>query len=1009
MRNLKKVVALIAVFAMMVSTVAFAATFSDVAEGHDYFEAIEMLSKLDILTGDDQDGDGVMDFRPEDTITRAEVAAVVSRIQGIVSASQASTEFVDVPQTHWASGYVAQAAGQGIVNGYGDGNFGPEDPVLYEQAIKMLVETLGYAPFVADNGGYYAGHLTAASRYGVLDGVVGGAVGTPATRGQVAQMVYNAIDTPIMDRYTYGKDAEYVVYDGKNGRDYMTLLTRDLGVKKFTGLLVESEISEGGTIDTEDDAEITVSVVPDQAYINYDMQDITGMTYTLPDTDTTEDVVVLVGEESAVDLIGMNVNVLAKKVKNSTDYEVVSIAPASTNRVVEFTLDQFAGADDDTDEVSYYANESDRKATVLEVEDGAFDFAYYNGVELGENLTAEAAFSYASVVVDGTDSGKVTLIDNNSEKGYDVVCFEVAATAVVDEVSANGVVEFKEDAVNSKGDSVNGLVFDEDNDEQIINLTKDGAAIEYTELTEWDVLSILYNEAIEYYRVAVLDSTVVEGEVTQKTASKTSEGGYKFKIAGNSYDVAKNCYNGDKIEIGAAGMFYIDAYGKIVAYDKTGSKSVSDNYAFVIGAEDVENSFKETTIAIQILDKTGALQRGTLAERVKIVNSAVATGDLNDLYDIEADLTKEEIANLADELKNAFITFDVNAKGEIDEIEFPYADPDDGLYLSYDGTAGMRYDEEDRELGNYDLDDDTVIFYINAKDGSMLTPGAVASTTKSTVGAVAALATNSAVKCMVYDAEEDKVPGAVVIFDQNAGISPSTNVAVIDEVGSAYVDGEEVVSVSYYMNGELQNAVTYEELSNADDVAAADQGDIWKFSVTEGVITAAEALVTYDRYTKVVDDEIVESLVANDAEGGAATFAINEAFDGGVRGDEVIYAGAVVDYKSSNKKFALDGAGSFNAGEETNVYVLDPSLRNNKLKVGTASSVNVDEDLLEDRPASSVVKLRAFEGGDVLVAADEEPLGMLDYAVAYEYDGDVLDIVIYKAYDFGKYEVVVPR
>ena len=64
MRNLKKVIALIAVFAMMVSTVAFAATFGDVKEGDNYYEAIETLNKLGILTGDDENNDGVMEYRP---------------------------------------------------------------------------------------------------------------------------------------------------------------------------------------------------------------------------------------------------------------------------------------------------------------------------------------------------------------------------------------------------------------------------------------------------------------------------------------------------------------------------------------------------------------------------------------------------------------------------------------------------------------------------------------------------------------------------------------------------------------------------------------------------------------------------------------------------------------------------------------------------------------------------------------------------------------------------------
>ena len=44
MRNLKKVIALVAVFAMMISTVAFAQTFSDVKPEDNYYEAIETLN-----------------------------------------------------------------------------------------------------------------------------------------------------------------------------------------------------------------------------------------------------------------------------------------------------------------------------------------------------------------------------------------------------------------------------------------------------------------------------------------------------------------------------------------------------------------------------------------------------------------------------------------------------------------------------------------------------------------------------------------------------------------------------------------------------------------------------------------------------------------------------------------------------------------------------------------------------------------------------------------------------
>ena len=41
-----------------------------------------------------------------------------------------------------------------------------------------------------------------------------------------------------------------------------------------------------------------------------------------------------------------------------------------------------------------------------------------------------------------------------------------------------------------------------------------------------------------------------------------------------------------------------------------------------------------------------------------------------------------------------------------------------------------------------------------------------------------------------------------------------------------------------------------------------------------------------------------------------------------------------------------------------------------------------------------------------LVPVTEAPLGMMDFVLAISYDDDVQDVVIYKAMDFGKYNVV---
>ena len=130
MKNLKKVLALVVALTMVLGTVCFA--FTDVTADADVYTAVQTLSSLSILNGY-EDGS----FGPEKDITRAEFAAVVCRALGYDSKATAATSFSDVPADHWASGYINYVAGQGIVNGMGDGTFAPEQNVTYEQAIKV--------------------------------------------------------------------------------------------------------------------------------------------------------------------------------------------------------------------------------------------------------------------------------------------------------------------------------------------------------------------------------------------------------------------------------------------------------------------------------------------------------------------------------------------------------------------------------------------------------------------------------------------------------------------------------------------------------------------------------------------------------------------------------------------------------------------------------------------------------------------------------------------------------
>ena len=86
----------------------------------------------------------------------------------------------------------------------------------------MLVCALGFEPMAAQKGGYPTGYLVVANTYKITAGVTATA---EAPRKTVAQLVYNALSTPKMDQTSYGVNAEWEILDGKNDREYATLLT----------------------------------------------------------------------------------------------------------------------------------------------------------------------------------------------------------------------------------------------------------------------------------------------------------------------------------------------------------------------------------------------------------------------------------------------------------------------------------------------------------------------------------------------------------------------------------------------------------------------------------------------------------------------------------------------------------------------------------------------------------------------------------------------------------------
>ena len=123
-------------------TVFAAEEFSDL-DGADCREAVEFLAEKNVLNGYE---DGT--FRPDSSITRAEICVAVSKAMDPDETKYASAKknsFTDVGTNYsWAEKYINYASAMETVDGYPDGTFRPAGNITYDELSAMVLKAMGY-------------------------------------------------------------------------------------------------------------------------------------------------------------------------------------------------------------------------------------------------------------------------------------------------------------------------------------------------------------------------------------------------------------------------------------------------------------------------------------------------------------------------------------------------------------------------------------------------------------------------------------------------------------------------------------------------------------------------------------------------------------------------------------------------------------------------------------------------------------------------------------------------
>ena len=232
------------------------AAFTDQADIKVDAEVVDTLVSLGVINGY-TDGS----FKPNDTVTRAEMAKMIYVLRTGKSDASAynneKTTFTDI-NGHWAAGYVKYCQSLGIIAGQSATKFAPDQTVTAQEAAKMLLVTLGYDASKAGLvGASWASKTNAlADENGLLKDVNTSFTG-PCPRQYAAQLMYNAIfaNTVVL------RDGEYTKY-GTNNSKNPTVGEKYMGLEEFTGTfegnadvqstLKDDEIQVSGTVDNKD-------------------------------------------------------------------------------------------------------------------------------------------------------------------------------------------------------------------------------------------------------------------------------------------------------------------------------------------------------------------------------------------------------------------------------------------------------------------------------------------------------------------------------------------------------------------------------------------------------------------------------------------------------------------------------------------------------------------------------------------------------------------------------------
>ena len=538
-------------------------------------ETVALLNAIGVLPD-------ISDEQALEQITRADFAEIVVNMLGGADELTSAPRriYTDVLPEDPAAPSIEYLYDKGIMIGYENAEFRPQNPITVSEVLKVMIVITGYSVYAEQSGGYPDGYYAQAVASDMLSGV-SGKIAESITWVDIAEIARNVLESS-----DYVRIAEIngngTTYTSENGEEFMS---RTLGIYRYTGVVEGvGDTMLSGSGDSCGDGNCVIG------------------------GDT-----LLTGDVDVMQYLGMKVQVyyLADEYNG---YTALHIIPSRDNDVLTIDDSDISKAAT-MSSVQYYDN--NRMKTARISNDALFMF---NGKRL--DVVSDEDIKVGN--------GSLKLISNDNDSSYDIVIITSYETYIVDKaVSADCIVNLK----YGKGS------FDLD-DDYVTTYYLDGEKVDFSSITSGSVLSIAFsrNTAGDVLADVYISNNQVTGVAVK--VSNGEDGSVELED-GNRYEYTdefiRRIEEGESStytpELNAEGTFYIDYFGKLAAYTLSVS---SKNYAYVVKCwyDDITEKG-----AIRLFTKDGEFKdlditsdvriNGDKTDKSRIVPILEETGEVN--------------------------------------------------------------------------------------------------------------------------------------------------------------------------------------------------------------------------------------------------------------------------------------------------------------------------------------------------------------------------------------------